>query len=64
MVCRFYKRNKLNIPFNTLSFNVLFSAENKNLFKNLPKFMLITIYARTCLGELGKCRFLVAGFYC
>ena len=49
-----YNRKKLNIPLNPLSFNQLFSPENKNLFKNLhssAKFVLIIIYVRTCSGK-------------
>ena len=43
MVCRFYIRNKLNIPMNTLTFNVFFSSENKNIFKNLNSLNLCSL---------------------
>ena len=40
-----------------------FSSENKNLFKNLSSLtLLINIYARTCLGQLGKMHFFTLVF--
>ena len=42
-----------------------FSLQNRNLFENLHSLICAKYpFLRTCQANLGKCRFLVAGFYC
>ena len=62
-LCRFFIRNKLNIPLYTFSFKVFFFSENKNPFRNLRgQICANTIYVRTCLGQLWKLQVFSRGF--